>query len=492
MIERLIAKPKFESEKRAMDVTNQKAKNDESIVSCRNSQGVEIRATPVRMTRHLVVFEVYNPYSILQLSEVLQEFKIFINQRLVYSGRAVVSNLVNTGIFLVCEASLDDSWLDVDLFSPVDQQDRLKEEFGQFLAECKKADQVIPNFKLVVSDMQGFLVDFRRWMEQLEFAVRSHSNQDRQKVEEEVIGQLSEPALSTVDEFFRRFEAAAETVPQDLQPLHRAYVKRQLHPLVLCAPFSWRTFYKPLGYAGDYEMVNMMLRQPYEGSSMFAKVLNSFFLNFAPVLAHRNRIAFLSDSLKAEILRVHESGRRAQVFNLGCGPAQEIQRLLQEEEMSNHVDFTLLDFNEETLRSVKETLNQISEEKNRSIGLKTVLKSVHQMLREAARPGSGFKLNSYDVVYCAGLFDYLSDKVCKRLMGLFYRLLAPGGLLIATNVHANNPTRHWMEFVVDWHLVYRDDDQFRNLAPEGIDPKTAALSGDDTGVNIFMKVRKQE
>ena len=64
-----------------MDVTNQKTKNDESIVSCRNSQGVEIRATPVRMTRHLVVFEVYNPYSILQLSEVLQEFKIFVNQQ---------------------------------------------------------------------------------------------------------------------------------------------------------------------------------------------------------------------------------------------------------------------------------------------------------------------------------------------------------------------------------------------------------------------------
>ena len=63
-----------------MDVPQQEGKNEESIVSCRNSQGVEIRATPVRMTRHLVVFEVYNPYSILQLSEVLQEFKIFINQ----------------------------------------------------------------------------------------------------------------------------------------------------------------------------------------------------------------------------------------------------------------------------------------------------------------------------------------------------------------------------------------------------------------------------
>lgn len=475
-----------------MDVTNQKTKNDESIVSCRNSQGVEIRATPVRMTRHLVVFEVYNPYSILQLSEVLQEFKIFVNQRLVYSGRAVVSNLVNTGIFLVCEASLDDSWLDVDLFSPVDQRERLLSEFGEFLDECKKADNVLPNFKLVVSDLQGFLVDFRRWMEQLEFAVRSHPGGDRVKVEEDVIGQLATPALPTVTQFFDRFEQAAGLVPEDLQPLHRAYVKRQLHPLVLCAPFSWRTFYKPLGYAGDYEMVNMMLRQPYEGSSMFAKVLNTFFLNTAPVTAHRNRIDFLVTSLKREIGRVSAKGRRAKIFNLGCGPAQEIQRLLQEDEIVNEADFLLLDFNEETLRNASENLDKILEDNGRSTVIETRLKSVHQILREAARPGGGFTLNSYDVVYCAGLFDYLSDKICKRLMGLFHLLLAPGGLLIATNVHTDNPSRHWMEFVVDWHLVYRDVESFQALAPEGADPTTVDVSCDGTGVNVFLQVRKPE
>jgi hypothetical protein len=58
----------------------------DSLIVCRNSQGLEVRATPLRMTRHLVVFEVYNPYSILQLSEVLNEFQIIVNERLIYSG----------------------------------------------------------------------------------------------------------------------------------------------------------------------------------------------------------------------------------------------------------------------------------------------------------------------------------------------------------------------------------------------------------------------
>ena len=87
----------------------------DTFILCRNSQGTEFRATLLRLTRYSVVFEVYNPYSILQLSEVLNDFRMIMNDRMVYSGRAVVSNLVNTGILLVCECTLDENWLDVDI-----------------------------------------------------------------------------------------------------------------------------------------------------------------------------------------------------------------------------------------------------------------------------------------------------------------------------------------------------------------------------------------
>ena len=123
-----------------MESKKQLKAEEESLVLCVNSEGLELRATPIRLTRHLVVFEVYNPYSILQLSEVLQEFQIFINHRPVYSGRAVVSNLVNTGIFLVCEASLDDGWLDVDLTRPMKASSILRLEFNHFISEYKKHD----------------------------------------------------------------------------------------------------------------------------------------------------------------------------------------------------------------------------------------------------------------------------------------------------------------------------------------------------------------
>ena len=55
------------------------ARERDSMIVCRTSQGYEVRATPLRITRHVVAFEVYNPYSILQLSEVLKEFRIIVN-----------------------------------------------------------------------------------------------------------------------------------------------------------------------------------------------------------------------------------------------------------------------------------------------------------------------------------------------------------------------------------------------------------------------------
>lgn len=462
----------------------------DSLIVCRNSQGLEVRAIPLRMTRHLVVFEVYNPYSILQLSEVLNEFQIIVNERLIYSGRAVVSNLVNTGILIVCEATLDEAWLDVDLFSPINQRDKLMGEVAEFLKEQQKIYIVKPEFKVVVADMQTMLNDLRRWMEQVELGVRSQPSSNRNELERDIIKELQNPILPSLIPLFERFEETCGKIDDELRPAHGTYVKRQLHPVVLCAPFFYRTFRKPLGYAGDYEMVNMMLRDPLEGGSMFAKMLNLFFLNTPPVVAHRNRITYLVAKLKDEIQRISTTENRpCRIFNLGCGPAREIQELLATSDLSNQAKFTLLDFNDETLQHTGRLLEVLRVKHQRTTQVQMIKKSVHQILKDAGKPLPDMMPQSYDFVYCAGLFDYLSDRICKKLMSIFYDLVAPGGLLVATNVDSANPSKNWMEYVVEWHLVYRDRKILETLKPDNA-PPDVSIKNDVTGVNIFIEVRK--
>ncbi|MDQ8186586.1 methyltransferase [Pelagicoccus sp. SDUM812002] len=467
---------------------------NESIIICRNSQGTQLRATLMRMTRYLVTFEVYNPYSILQLSEVLGEFEIIINSRKVYSGRAIVSNMVNTGLVLVCEATLDDeSWMDVEILSPATQVERLASDFDRLIKDWSKLEAVSPELKVVVSDIETLLTDLQRWTEQLEIAVRSSPPPDRARNEVQVIERVNTMVLPVVAEQFKKFEVVTERVADEAASIHRAYCRRQLHPLVMCAPFVHRTYEKPLGYAGDYEMVNMILRDPKEGASIFAKIVNSFFVAAPPAEAHRNRITYLMGMLSSETRRRMRAGKTARIFNLGCGPAREVQGFLMDDDLCERADFALLDFNKETIDRTAQLLGDIKAKHRRSTPLRMIQRSVNQILREGARIGDSDEgVQRYDVVYCAGLFDYLSDRVCQRLLETFYEMLAPGGLLVATNVDSSNPVRYMMEYVMEWHLIYRDADELANLAPRAADPEAVKVHKDETGVNIFLEVRKPD
>ncbi|MEZ5328162.1 MAG: class I SAM-dependent methyltransferase [Verrucomicrobiales bacterium] len=461
----------------------------DSHITCLNSQKIELRASLLRVNRFVVVFEVYNPYSILQVSEVLSDFKIIINDRIVYSGRAVVSGLVNTGLMVVCEATLDDHWQDIELFEAYDSPEKLVEEFGNFLAEYRKLCDVDPKFKVIVTDIETLLNEFRRWLEQVELSLRSAPN--RGEAEVKVLRALSKPLSGPVSDVFQRFEKIAAEVGRNSEVVHGMHIKRRLHPIVLCAPFIYRTFRKPLGYAGDYEMVNMITRNSKEGATLFAKALNSWILSQAPAVGHRNRIQILTERLVEETTRVVAQGSsKARIFNLGCGPAWEIQRFLADYDICERCELTLLDFNDETLEHVSATLEKVRTSRQRRTPIRYIQRSVHQVLRRGMTEGGDGGDSRYHIVYCAGLFDYLSDRICKRLVSIFYEALEPGGLLIVTNVDASNPIRNIMEFLLEWHLVYRDLDQLRELAPEAADPANIKAYADSSGANIFLEVRK--
>jgi len=472
------------------------AQNDElkgNLVVCQTSQGLEIRAMLLRLTRHMAVFEVYGPTLVLRLSEVLEDFRIVLQERTVYSGRAVVQHLINTGIITVCEVSLDESaWRDVDFTVEMLRNGKLREQFQSFLREWQKEYRIKAEYKAIVADMQSYFLGLQRWLDEVELSMRSSPAEELLRLEQEVAGELAEPVIPCLNTLFRNFEPVAQRVDSELLPAHRSFMRRQLHPLVLGAPFAWRTFQKPLGYAGDYEMVNMIVRNQHEGASLFAKVVNTWFLQQPPAQAHRNRVRYLTDILTRESLRARRESRGARVFSIACGPAQEVQNFLRHPTttgLGDQVHFTLLDFNEETLGHVRSALEEIQRQHSRRARIEYVRKSVQQVLKEATRPLAPQDLR-YDLIYCAGLLDYLSDPVCQRLLGAMYDWLAPDGLLLVTNVEPANPARHGMEHLLDWHLVYRTAAQLRALLPEPVRGEDCCVRSDETGFNLFLEVRK--
>jgi extracellular factor (EF) 3-hydroxypalmitic acid methyl ester biosynthesis protein len=462
----------------------------ESAVLCRSSQGVEIKAAIRRLTRHLVVFEVVYPGVVLQLSEVLGDFEIVLDGGTLYSGRAVIASVVHTGTSLVCEATLDEGCLDARALCVVDDPDRIRAGFEGFIRDWGKSYRILPELKVLIADMHSYLSDLRLWLEQVELGIRSAPAGDRQELERQVLTALQKPMVPSLNGLFERFEVVASRVEPDDKAAHRVFVRRQIHPLVFCAPFADRTYRKPLGYAGDYEMVNMILRDPFEGGSLFAKSLNDWFISQPPAEAHRNRIKYLTKQLVQETARTAAQGRNARVFNLGCGPAGEVQHFLAEQDIANHADLTLLDFNSETLAYTTGVLQDAKARHHRSTRINMVKQSVGQILKGRGRATATTAGTRYDFVYCAGLFDYLADQHCKQLMNIFYDMLAPGGLLVATNVDASNPIQQMLDYVLDWNLIYRSGARLRAVAPDDACPDEVSTCADVTSVNIYLEVRK--
>jgi extracellular factor (EF) 3-hydroxypalmitic acid methyl ester biosynthesis protein len=461
----------------------------ESKVIFQTAESLELQGALSHVTRHTIVFELYNPAVTLRLSEVLLGFEIIFQERIIYSGRATTRKVVDGGTKIICEATLnEEGWRDLNLALLLENEGGAANEFKAFLKEWQKLYKVLPEFKIVISDMQFFLQDLRLWLEQLELKIHTLPLNGREMMEQGIMKQVGELFVPIFDKLHERLEAASKKISEELRPAHQVFAQKLLHPLVLCSPFANRAFSKPLGYAGDYGMVNMIALNPFQGNTLFSKIMNLWFLRQWPSQAHRNRLSYLKECLENETSRTVRVNGTARIFNFACGPAIEVQNFLAESPFGDQVEFTLVDFNEETLNFLGSAISHIKERLSLKTKINFQRKTVYQLIKEGEK--ATVEKPQYDFVYCAGLFDYLPDETCTRLMKIFYSWLAPGGLLAVTNVVDEKPFRHMLEFVLDWHLIYRNTEKGAALIPKCVPEDVRRLKNDVTGVNLFIEARK--
>ena len=450
----------------------------DSIVSFNNSQGESARGTLRGLSRQSLSLEVYNPYSVAQLSEMLSEVTIRRQGRIVYQGSAVVTTLINTGIYLMMSATLTDPWIELNDLHGDDAG--VQQEIGRFMEELDRHKNVRSGFSLSVTNLRNLLSEMSRWLEQIDLISASKDNKL------ELIEKLQEPILPRLFDDLMRFEEETKLVEPEYIDIHRAYCQRDLHPLTMRSPFVHRTYTKPLGYAGDYEMVNMIFRNPNEGPNTYFQTINKLFLSEGPAVAHRNRIAILLERLERAVDEANKENRGLKILNLGCGPAIEIQKLMHSRNLDQRIEFKLIDFSQPTLDYAQSQLEKHSSESGSTPTIRYVKQSVDQILRQSASLKTE-ESDEYDFVYSAGLFDYFSQRACQRVMKLFTHLVKPGGMIFATNVHSNNPAQAVMEYIAEWHLVCRDERDMHDLIPGyGIQ----RVYTDESGVNVFIEVDK--
>ena len=459
-----------------------------TIVTFETGGGFSVKANLVRLAPQCVAFEVYGPEAVVCLSETLNNFQIHTDTHPVYSGRALVTSILNSGTASVCEVALSESWIG---FEPTEQSNPTRISsvgFDAFLKHWQSFYRIDRDYKVAVADLQTFLSALRLWLERVELNFQSAHAVDRAKLELEIAQGLCRRVTPSLSSMFERFEAVANKIEPDLQAVHRTFGQRQLHPHLLCAPFIYRTYAKPLGYAGDYEMMNMIIRNGLEGGSLYAKLVNAYLLDQAPAHAVRNRVKFLCEKIRGETLRCIREGHKARIYSIACGPAREAEDFIRESPLADDVEFRLLDFNEETLKYTSSRLDQAKKEHNRGTPVKIIKNSVQSLLKASAKDQASEK--KFDLIYCSGLYDYLNDRIIKALNTYLYDLLNPGGLLVVGNFATNNPIQKIMEHALEWFLIYRNRKDLDSLAPSQANPEDCVVNAEPSGTNFFLEVRK--
>ncbi len=425
--------------------------------------------------------EIYNPYSIVQVSEVLGELTVRFGTKIAYLGKAVVISLVNTGLTAIVSVTLINEWRELN--DVVVVPGAVGAEAQAFVQDWTKRFQIRRDYQVVVNEMRAYLSDVARWVEQVDLS--ESLPKVNGQLRSDVFYELAVPLVEKTKYYLDTLESEASQVNAEHSPAHRSFAQTALHPLLLRAPFVFRTYTKPLGYAGDYKMVNQILDDPRQGPSTYFQIVNAAFLQTAVAIAHRNRIDILVDFLKRMADTARHSGKTFHILNVGCGPAIEIQRFLQNYPHPEILSFELVDFSEETLAWTREKLSSIIEQSGKPVAINYVHDSVHKLLKRRVDPMQT-SARKFDAAYCAGLFDYLSDKVCSRLMMHFASSIRPSGTLLVTNVHSSNPMKFVMEHLLEWYLIYRDAANLNSLLPA--QSTTRKIYVDATGVNIFAEV----
>lgn len=467
-------------------------------ITGRTTDGTALHGVVTRWVSDRVSFDVSSPNCVLRSSELIEEFKVWNCGQAVWSGTAVVQAVVDLGVGYACEATFDKGALlsmrkGLTVFGDCENQIRILIREGLHHLSNKL---IVPEeFKILAVDFMLLFASVRTELDRVESVFEGMEAKEREGAELKLIRGILDAFGSRANDVVERFENIVDTF-SDEQKVHcRQMFRALLHPMVLSAPFAHRSFTKPLGYAGDYEMVCMILRNKFEGRSLFAKFLNGWFLSQAPARAHRNRVTLLLRHIQNEVVRGIGVRNCTRIYSLGCGPAGEVQQFMTSGKTGGQVKFTLVDFNVETIDYVSANLIASSSMRRPDCTVEVVKKSVNQLLQEALRSArSNDKSPQYEFVYCAGLFDYLTDAVCRRLIELLYERVAPDGLLVVTNVDQSHNShrcfRNSLDFFLDWNLIYRTASQLASIIPVSIPKEQCRVYSEDSGVNVFLEIRK--
>lgn len=233
----------------------------------------------------------------------------------------------------------------------------------------------------------------------------------------------------------------------------------QQHPVAqffLQDPFTRWSFAKPRGYSGDAHLLDFIYEHPsveadLQGATPLGSQLYESTRNSASSQAVRER----RDILSAKVDEVAGAvGNSAEIFTIAAGHLREAEgsSALKAGKLKRWV---ALDQDPQSIANIRDNWG--------GTAIQPLDGSVRTLL------GNTSPLGKFDLVYAAGLYDYLAQNVAIKLTQRCLQLLKPNGVFLFANFAQGIPDDGFMETFMNWPLLLRSEKQMWNIIEGSVD-----------------------
>ncbi len=410
---------------------------------------------------------------------LLKDVQIKMHNEKLFEGTAVISNAYQdkTGNIRVIVKPKKEL-INVGIIDKHESLNSIIDEAGDLIKKHALNNKIDSVFKAAVSDLRYFLEDFKNYLETPKII---KIDQEHPKFKERIF----EHFYSEMDEKVVKIDSIVNNLNLSSYQYdaYKQYYRSNLLSYILASPFNHRVYFKPSGYAGDYEMIRMLHENNFEGETLFGKLVNKYSTSAPISRAVRKRTDYFVEKIKNET----EKRGSLKVLSIASGPAIEFD-LLQKKypEISDSLAITLLDQEVEALKFSQEQLyeNRIKTESNMDIDF------IHQNIGNYLRHLSRNKIHeNFDLIYASGLFDYFDLKTSKFVIKHLISQSKPNGKIIIANLSLDgHHHKTLMEFGNEWYLTYRSREDMIKLSeavPKGTEFKINEI---ENGLCKFIEI----
>lgn len=192
--------------------------------------------------------------------------------------------------------------------------------------------------------------------------------------------------------------------------------------------------------------------------------------------AVRNRLKIVTREVEAALRGFEYSGKRVDILSIAAGSARSVLEAMKKVDTVDS-RAVLVDISRDALSHSMQVAEQLG-----------------VMDRCSTRRGNIFGMESIkempypDIVEMVGLLDYLDDETIIELFKKIREWLPEGGVFLTGHIRPN-PEQHFLKWVINWEMRYRDaHDLHRLLSTAGFEDRRIIL--EPHGIHMVAVCRK--